>query len=182
LTRAALSLAAAALLLAGCGQGAQGEPASPSPRRQLESYVARVEPIRLQVNRLLDGADPTLSAYGDRRLGAGAAQRRIEALEHRFAAYAVRISALHPVPAELRAAQASYAHTYVFEDAYLSALAAAIPEREFDELPDTQDRQRAAIVAWRIRLEVLANRLGVKLPADLQAAGRGEIAPSPSGS
>ena len=178
--RGALSLAAAALLLAGCGQSGQGEPAS--AKAQLQAYVARVEPIRLQVNRLLDRADPTLSAYGDHRLGAAAAQQRIEALERRFAAYAVRIAALHPVPPALRAAQASYAHTYVFEDAYLSALAAAIPERQFDDLPDTQSQQRAAIVAWRIRLEVLADRLGVRLPADLQAAGRGEIAPSPSGS
>jgi hypothetical protein len=70
----------------------------------------------------------------------------------------------------------------VLEDAYLSALAAALPERRFDDLPHTQNRQRAAIVGWRIQLEVLAQRLGVRLPADLQAAGRGEIAPSPSGS
>jgi hypothetical protein len=180
LIRGALSLAAAGLLLAGCGQSGQSEPAS--AKAQLQAYVARVEPIRLQVNRLLDRADPTLSAYGDRRLAAGAAQRRIEALERRFAAYAVRIAALHPVPPALRAAQASYAHTYVFEDAYLSALAAAIPERRFDDLPDTQSQQRAAIIAWRIRLEVLADRLRVRLPANLQAAGRGEIAPSPSGS
>jgi hypothetical protein len=180
LIRGALSLAAVALLLAGCGQSGQSESASAKAR--LQAYVARVEPIRLQVNRLLDRADPTLSAYGDHRLGAGPAQHRIEALERRFAAYAVRIAALHPVPPALRGAQAAYAHTYVFEDAYLSALAAAVPERQFDDLPDTQSLQRAAIIAWRIRLEVLADRLGLRLPADLQAAGRGEIAPSPSGS
>jgi hypothetical protein len=94
----------------------------------------------------------------------------------------VKVAALRPVPPPLRAAQASYAHTYVLEDAYLSALVAALPGRRFEDLPDTQNRQRAAIIAWRIRLEVLADRLGVRLPADLQAAGRGEIAPSPSGS
>jgi hypothetical protein len=148
----------------------------------LEAYLARVEPIRLQVNRLLDRADPILSAYSDHRLGAGAARRRFDALERRFAAYAVRIAALEGVPPGLRSAQDSYAHTYVLEDAYLSALAAALPERRFDDLPDTQNEQRAAIVAWRVQLEVLAERLGVRLPADLQAAGRGEIAPSPSGS
>lgn len=103
-------------------------------------------------------------------------------LERRFAVYAVRIAALQPVPEALRAAQQSYAHTYVLEDAYLSALVAAMPTRQFDELPRTQGQQRAAIIAWRIRLQVLANQLAVRLPADIQAAGRGEIAPSPSGS
>jgi hypothetical protein len=78
-------------------------------------------------------------------------------------------------------AHASYAHTYVLEDSYLSALTAALPSREFGDLPQRADRQRAAIIAWRIRLEVLANRLGVTLPRDLQQAGRGEIAPSPEG-
>jgi hypothetical protein len=62
-------------------------------------------------------------------LAAGAAQRRIDALERRSAAYAVRIAK-----------------------------------------------------AWRIGLEGAADRLGVRLPADLQAAGRGEIAPTPFGS
>lgn len=70
----------------------------------------------------------------------------------------------------------------MLEDAYLSALTAALPEHRFDALPDTQSQQRAAIVAWRVQLEVLASRLNVSLPADIQAAGRGEIAPSPSGS
>ncbi|HEX5527124.1 MAG TPA: hypothetical protein VFX44_08020 [Solirubrobacterales bacterium] len=74
----------------------------------------------MRVNRLLDRADPTLSALGDHRLPAPAAQRRLVRLERRFAADAVRIAAVtSPAP---------------------------------------------------------------PLPADLQAAGRGEIAPSPSGS
>jgi hypothetical protein len=178
LTWRAFALGAAVLMLVGCGQS---EPPS-SPQHRLEAYLARVEPIRLQVNRLLDRADPILSAYGEDRIGTRAAQRRFDALERRFAAYAVRIAALRSAPAPLRGLQRSYAHTYVLEDAYLSALAAALPGREFADLPDTQNRQRAAIVAWRIGLEALANRLGVSLPADLQAAGRGEIAPSPSGS
>lgn len=168
---------AAVLAIAGCGNSE-----ALSQRGALEAYLARVEPIRLQVNRLLDRADPILSAYGEHRLGTGAAQHRIEALERRFAAYAVRIATVRDAPAALRSAQRSYAHTFVFEDAYLSALTAALPGREFDDLPDTQGRQRAAIVAWRIQLELLGGRLGVTLPADLQAAGRGEIAPSPGGS
>jgi hypothetical protein len=143
--------------------------------------VAQVEPIRLGVNRLLERADPILAAYRDHRLSPRRAQRRMGALERGFAAYAKRIAALRPVPAALRAANRAYAHTYVLEDSYLNALVAALPERDFESLPDTQSRQRAAIIAWRIRLEVVADRLGIRLPADLQAAGRGEIAPSPLG-
>jgi hypothetical protein len=69
----------------------------------------------------------------------------------------------------------------VLEDAYLRALLAAIPSRDFGSLPNTQAAQRAAIVAWRRRLEEQAERLEVRLPADVQVAGRGEIAPSPFG-
>ena len=57
-----------------------------------------------------------------------------------------------------------------------------VRHRSFDELPRTQSQQRAAIIGWRIQLEVEAHGLGLRLPADLQAAGRGEIAPSPTGS
>lgn len=176
--RACAAAAVSALALAGCGGGA--DRGAPDPGA-VEAYVARVEPIRLGVNRLLDRADPILSAYRERRLGAPAAQRKLNGLERRFAADATRIAALRPVPAALRGAHRAYAHTYVLEDSYLSALAAAVPEREFEDLPATQPRQRAAIIAWRIRLEVLARRLGIGLPSDLQRAGRGEIAPSPLG-
>jgi hypothetical protein len=140
-----------------------------------------VEPIRLGVNRLLDRADPILSAYHEHRLGPNGAQEGMAALERRFAAYAVKIAALRPLPPALRAVHRAYAHTYVLEDSYLSALSAAIPERDFADLPDTQARQRAAIIAWRIRLQVVADRAGARLPADIQVAGRGEIAPSPVG-
>jgi hypothetical protein len=180
LSRKTLALLAGTLVLAGCGQGSHSEP--PSARGSLHAYLAEVEPIRLGVNRLLDGADPILSAYRAHRIGPAVAQRRMGALERRFAAYAVQIAAVPSVPKALGAVQRSYARTFVFEDAYLSALTAALPGREFDGLPDTQSRQRAAIVAWRIKLEVLAKRLGLALPADLQVAGRGEIAPSPGGS
>ncbi len=170
--------AAAALALAGCGSN--GNPAVARPA--LQAYVARVEPIRLGVNRLLDRADPILSAYHDHRLGRREARRRMDALERRFAVYTVKIAALRPVPPAIRAVHEAYAHTYVLEDAYLSALAAALPDREFDDLPRTQDRQRASIIAWRTRLQLLAKRLKLHLPTDLQVAGRGEIAPSPLGS
>jgi hypothetical protein len=45
---------------------------------------------------------------------------------------------------------------------------------------NTQSDQRTAIIQWRIQLEVLAQALDMILPADLQQAGRGEIAPSVS--
>ena len=77
---------------------------------------------------------------------------------------------------------AAYAHTYVLEDAYLSALANGLGERKLENLPDTQAAQRAAIIGWRTGLTVLAHRAGVALPADLQQAGRGGIAPAPEGS
>lgn len=177
MSRRALALGAVALTIAGCGSGT-----SPTPRGELAAYLSRVEPIRLEVNRLLDQADPTLSALSDHRLPTAVAQRRLGRLERRFAADAVKIAAVGPVPAPLRTAQRAYAHTYVLEDSYLSALVAALPDRSFDELPDTQSAQRAAITDWRIQLEVRAHHLGLRLPADLQAAGRGEIAPSPTGS
>jgi hypothetical protein len=81
----------------------------------------------------------------------------------------------------MRAAQDAYAHTFVLQDTYLSALVAALPARQFDELPHFQNAQRAAIIAWRTRLEVLADRWDAKLPSDLQIAGRGEISPAPTG-
>jgi hypothetical protein len=165
------------VLLAGCGQS------EPRPARgSLASYLAEVEPIRLGVNHLLDGADPILDAYRDQRISPRVAWRRMNALEERFAAYAVRVADVSHVPPSLRVAQRRYAHTFIFEDAYLSSLAAAIPDRDFTDLPDTQDRQRRAIIGWRVAVESLAARQGAKLPTDLRAAGRGEIAPSPDGS
>ena len=93
----------------------------------------------------------------------------------------VCLAAVENVPDELRAAQDAYAHTFVLQDTYMSALAAALPGRQFDELPDFQNEQRASIIAWRTRLQVLADRWGATLPADLQVAGRGEISRSPTG-
>jgi len=140
-----------------------------------------VQPIRLGINELLDQADPILEGYRDGKLSPKEAQRRFERIERGAANYAVRIAAVQDVPDEMRAAQDGYAYTFVLQDTYLSALAAAIPTRAFDELPHFQNQQRAAIIAWRTRLQVLADRWGATLPANLQAAGRGEISPSPEG-
>jgi hypothetical protein len=170
-------LLAGALLLAGCGSDTSTE----DHRQALEDYVAAVQPIRLGINDLLDKADPILEGYNDGDLSAAQAQRRMGRLERGEAEYAVRIASIEDVPDEMRAAHDAYAHTFVLQDTYLSALAASLPSRAFDQLPHFQNAQRAAIIAWRTRLEVLAARWDATLPANLQIAGRGEISPSPSG-
>lgn len=170
-------VAGALLLLAGCGADTSTE----DRRQGLEDYVAAVQPIRLGINELLDKADPILAGYRDGDLSATQAHRRMGRLERGAANYAVRIAEVEPVPDEMRAAQDAYAHTFVLQDTYLSALTAAIPDRAFDELPHFQNEQRAAIIGWRTRLQVLANRWGATLPANLQVAGRGEISPAPGG-
>jgi hypothetical protein len=169
--------AASALIVIGCGS----DTTTADRRQALEDYVAKVQPIRLGINELLDKADPILEGYRDGDLSAAQAERRMGRIERGAADYAVRIAAVEPVPDEMRAAQDAYAHTFVLQDTYLSALVAALPERAFDELPHFQNEQRAAIIAWRTRLQVLAGRWSAKLPADLQIAGRGEISPAPTG-
>jgi hypothetical protein len=104
------------------------------------------------------------------------------ALERRFADYTVDVAAIQPTASELQPLHAIYAHTFVLEDSYLSALVTGLAKRDLRGLPDTQAEQRAAIIQWRTGLAVLARRVDFRLPGDLQAAGRGEIAPSPSGS
>jgi hypothetical protein len=106
----------------------------------------------------------------------------MDRLERRFAAYTADVNAITPGTSALRSLHAEYAHTYILEDAYLSALVNGLAERNFDHLPDTQAVQRAAIIDWRTGLTVLARRIAAVLPADLQQAGRGEIAPSVTGS
>lgn len=143
--------------------------------------MGQVEPIRLAVNKLLDGADPILHAFATGGIQREEAARRMGGLERRFASYTVDIAAVDPPSAQLRALNAPYAGTYVLEDAYLSALTAGLAAGNLENLPHTQDVQRAAIVRWRTRLTVLADLARAPLPADLQRAGRGEIAPAPGG-
>ncbi len=176
-------LALAVATLCGCGGGSAGaRSSSRGERAALVSYLRQVEPIRLAVNRLLNGADPILSAYHDGRISPRRAALRMGALERRFAAYTVDMAAIRPATAQLRSVNTPYAHTYILEDSYLSALTVGLAERDLDNLPDTQSAQRAAIIQWRTGLTVLARRVALDLPADLQVAGRGEIAPSPNGS
>jgi hypothetical protein len=174
---AAITAGALALVPLACGS----DTSTAEHRQALEDYVARVQPIRLGINELLDRADPILEGYRDGDLTAAEAQRRMGRIESGAAGYAVRIAELEPVPDEIRAAHDAYAHTFVLQDTYLSALVASLKTRQFDELPHFQNEQRAAIIAWRTRLQVLADRWGATLPANLQIAGRGEISPSPTG-
>ncbi len=169
-----------ALALGGCAsQTGTSATTRRAQRTALERYLGEVEPIRLAVNVLLDRADPILGGFHDRRITGTQAAQRMGQLERRFAAYAVAIAAVDPPTAQLRALNAGYADTYVLEDAYLSALAAGLADGELTDLPNTQAAQRAAIIRWRIGLTVIAREAGAPLPADLQQAGRGEIAPSP---
>lgn len=169
---------ASAALCAGCGGGSS----TTTSTTQLHAYIREVEPIRLAVNRLLGTADPTLTAFHEHRISAAHAGRRLDVLERHFASFAVDVNAIEPRLLALRPLHAEYAHTYILEDAYLSALATGVGEGNLDHLPDTQAQQRAAIIDWRTGLYVLARRLKTSLPADLEQAGRGEIAPSPGGS
>jgi hypothetical protein len=180
--RGVQAAALTAIITVSLAVGGCGSDTSTADRRQaLEDYVAAVQPIRLGINELLDKADPILEGYNEGALNAAQAERRMERLERGAADYAVRIASVEPVPDEMRAAQDAYAHTFVLQDTYLSALTAALKDRAFDELPHFQNEQRAAIIAWRTRLQVLANRWGATLPANLQIAGRGEISPAPTG-
>ena len=172
-----------AVALAGCAsQTPSAANTGRAERAAIERYLHEVEPIRLAVNNLLEGADPILSAYHDSRISPRQASQRMGALERRFAAYTVDMAAIQPATAQLRAVNAPYAHTYIFEDSYLSALTTGLAEGDLDDLPDTGSEQRAAIIQWRTGLTVLARAADAPLPADLQAAGRGEIRPSPDGS
>ena len=173
--------------LAGCASATHPGVRSATPgarptRTAIESYLRQVEPLRLAVNQLLSTADPILAAARDSRVTPEQSARRMDRLERRFASYAVGIAAVRSALPRLQRLQDAYAHTYVLEDAYLSALVAGLRERDLDHLPNTQAAQRATIVGWRIGLMLLAHQSGAVLPADLQQAGRGEIAPVPGGS
>jgi hypothetical protein len=191
--RPTLASAAAALAIvtgfaAGCassGSGHAGSTGTAPPvvsAAELRSYVQQVEAVRLPVNALLERADPILEAAHDKKISPAVASGRMSTLEQEFADYTTQINALEPSNPTLAKLNAPYAHTYIYEDAYLATLASDLSGGDFDNLPDTQGAQRLAIIEWRTQLEILAKKAGVTLPADIQEAGRGEIAPSPEGS
>ena len=187
MTRGLIGLLGAAALATGCTSGASpsaSASASSAPTTvtaaQLQDYVAEVEPVRLAVNDLLDEADPILDAYRAHSITPEVAGQQMSELESKFAVQLVAVESIVPADATLRELHRPYADTFIDEDTYLAALAAALPHGEFAELPDTRNDQRRAIVVWRTQLEVLAGQTGASLPDDLQQAGRGEIAPSPT--
>ena len=103
----------------------------------------------------------------------------MSALEHRFAAYTVDIEAIQPGTAQLRSLHAGYAHTLILDDAYLSAIAQGLRERSLDDLPNTEDVQRDAIIEWRTGLMVLARSTGVRLPATSRSPAGARSVPRP---
>ena len=171
---------ASALALAGCGQPRAAAATAPSASA-LKAYLATIEPIRLIVNDLLENADPVIDAYREHDLTGAQAAAEMGSLEQTFAAYTVDINAVHPADPTLAAINAPYAHTFILEDSYLNALVTGLAENDVGDLPGTQNDQRIAIIEWRVQLEIVAKKVGVILPTDLQQAGRGEIAPSVSG-
>jgi len=171
---------AALIALAGCGASASDSSQS-RERRDLQAYVSGIEPLRVSVNHLLDGADPILHAYRAHTFTAAEAQVQLGELERRFSNYMRRVARVRPVPPDLVAAHHAYAYTYVQEDAYLRALIAALPSRDWSTLPHTEREQRDTLVAWRAKVALEAARLRVKIPRDMQKVGRDEIVPSPLG-
>jgi hypothetical protein len=177
-------------LITACGstRAAPGAGAATTQRQaaitagQLSSYLNAVEAVRLPVNRLLNGADPIIGAYRAHRITPVTAAVRMGVLEQRFAAFLVQMEAIAPANPALARINGPYAHTYLLEDSYLAALASDLDGGNFGNLPDTQDQQRLAIIQWRTQLQVAAAQVGFTLPADVQQAGRGEIAPSVTGS
>jgi len=176
--RAAGATAVGLSMLAAAGCGRDDHKVSAADVR---GYVAAVEKVRLPVNSLLNGADPILEAYHDHRITPAQASARMGALEQTFARYTLQMQEIEPSSSQLKAINAPYAQTYFYEDSYLATMASDLSEGDFDNLPDTQDAQRLAIVIWRTKLEAIAARSGVTLSADIQQAGRGEIAPGPPG-
>jgi hypothetical protein len=172
-------VAASCAVVAGCGGAPR--PSSGPTRAQLERYLRQVEPIRLSVNRLLEGADPILAALHEHRISPSAAALQMNRLEHRFAQLTVEVTAIESASPELERAHTAYAATYLQEDAYLSALVTGLGNDDLSDLPNTQAQQRAHIIGWRTDLAVFARKAHLRLPADLELAGRGEIAPSAQG-
>ena len=174
-------MAALCAALSGAGALALVSPAGASsvvPTKELRAYIAQIEKVRLPVNSLLETADPILDGYKDGTITPDQASDEMGDLEEKFAHYLLLVQLIHPADRELATVNAPYAHTYLLEDSYLATLGSDLDDGSFDNLPNTQDAQRLAIIVWRTQLEIVARRVGVRLPADLQQAGRGEIAPA----
>ncbi len=170
------------VMVLGATAGTTSANPSSVPAPALRSYVAQVEKVRLPVNAMLEGTDPIIEAFNDHQVTPAQASLEMNNLEERFAGYVLAMQEIRPSNKALARANKPYADTYYLEDNYLSTLASDLNEGDFENLPNTQDQQRLDIIVWRTQMELLAKGDGVKLPADIQQAGRGEIAPSLSGS
>src|SRR5665213_4517349 len=166
LTRCLILLATGvgSMAAAACGQGSTVRTGTSAA--DLSAYLASVEPIRLEVNTLLQGADPIIQGFQNRSLTDTQAAAKMGALEQAFASDTVDVNALQPFDTTLAGINAPYAHTFILEDSYLNALVNGMAEDNVSNLPNTQSDQRAAIIEWRVQLEVLGRKLGVTLPAD----------------
>jgi hypothetical protein len=67
------------------------------------------------------------------------------------------------------------------DHAYLGALVTGLGNDDLSDLPNMQAQQRAHIIGWRTDLAVFGRKAHLRLSADLELAGRGEIAPSAKG-
>jgi hypothetical protein len=111
LSALSIALALVVATLSGCGHSAAPAPSSAQAQRAaLSAYLKQVEPIRLAVNRLLNGADPILSANHEKTITPQQASLRMGALERRFAGYTVDVTAVQPTTPQLRSLHAIYAH------------------------------------------------------------------------
>ena len=136
--RGTVAIAGAILALSGCGSSQRPTAAAPAIRPALERYLSQIEPLRLAVNRLLEGADPTLAAFRDHRITRKQAAQRIGALELRFATFTVEVNSIEPSVPAVRSLQASTRTRTYLEDAYLSALVSGLANDELGDLPNTQ--------------------------------------------
>ncbi len=149
------------VLIVGCASSASTTRTGADPgvsATELRDYVAQVEKVRLPVNSLLDGADPILEGFHDKTITPDVAADQMDALEQRFAGYLLDANAISPSNKVLAKMNTPYARTYFYEDAYLATLASDLREGDFDNLPNTQDAQRLAIIEWRTQLDVAGPR------------------------
>lgn len=182
--RSLLAVVAVALALTGSARShsaslAAAKTVPSTTPAALRTYLAQVEAVRLPVNAILEDASPILDGFHAYRLTRAQASARMGDFERSFAAYALQMAQIASAGAALAAINTPYAQADLYEDSSLATLAADLTDSDFDFLPNTQAARRLAIIEWRTRLEVLAAKLAVTLPADIQQAGRGELAPGP---
>jgi len=177
-----IGAAAISVMMLHATAGATAAHRSSVPAPAFRAYLAQVEKVRLPVDALLEGTDPIIEAFNDHQVTPVQASLEMNNLEECFAGYVLAMQEIMPSNAVLARANKPYAYTNYREDNYLSTLASDLNKGDFENLPNTQDQQRLNIIVWRTQMELLAKGDGVKLAADIQQAGRGEIAPSPSGS